>query len=118
MIFHIANPKEYNAIIDSHALEYKPAAFDSEGFIHCSTSEQIAGTLDKHFKSADRLIILAIDTEAEKEYTRFENLSGSGQDFPHIYRPLSVSSILDAWLMDRNEDGGFDIPYQWMSRFH
>jgi len=119
MIFHIADNEEYNAARESGTQAYKPKPFDREGFIHCSTAAQIRGTLDKHFRSHDRVLILAIDAEREKGHIKYEDLYNSGQDFPHLYRPLPLSSVRGTFLLDRNKETGvFDVPDEWLEQYH
>jgi uncharacterized protein (DUF952 family) len=112
MIFHIADPALWLAANET----YKPAPFDREGFIHCSTAAQLDGTLRKHFSGMDEVLLLAIDTEAEKDYIRFEDLYGSGQEFPHVYRPLPVASVLDTFLLSRGESGDYKVPHDWLNK--
>lgn len=114
MIFHIADPTLYQAAEDSGS--YKPVSFDTEGFIHCSDADQVASTLHRHFGSADRLLLLAIDSELEKEYLRYEDLYKRGQEFPHLYRPLPLSSVLGTHVLERT-GGMFRIPFEWMRSF-
>lgn len=112
MIFHIADPALWHCSKET----YKPAAFDKEGFIHCSTAAQIDGTLRKHFAGIDQVLLLAIDTNAERDYIRFEDLYGSGQEFPHLYRPLPVTSVLDTFLLRRSVNGDFDVLHDWLNK--
>ncbi len=114
MIFHIADPTIYKAAEESGV--YKPASFDSEGFIHCSDAEQVASTLHRHFGSADRLLLLAIDSEAEREYLRYEDLYKRGQEFPHLYRALPLSSVRGTYVLER-KGAMFSIPFEWMRSF-
>ncbi|MCW3125095.1 MAG: hypothetical protein JWO03_753 [Bacteroidetes bacterium] len=115
MIFHIADPDQWAAA--SQTQPYKPEHFDREGFIHCSDATQVAGTLHKHYQMADRLLLLAIDSEAEKDHLKYEDFYRRGQQFPHIYRPLPVSSVRGTHLMERNNRGQFEIPHEWMKSF-
>ena len=116
MIFHIADPKQYNAAVDSGAAEYRPASFEREGFIHCSEASQVASTLHRHFAMADNLLLLAIDDEAEREYLRHEDLYKRGQLFPHLYHALPLSSVRGTHALERR-GGVFVIPFEWMRSF-
>lgn len=116
MIFHIADPKEYSAAADSGGGEYKPASFEKEGFIHCSDAHQVASVLHRHFGGVDRLLLLAIDSVAEQEHLRYEDLYKRGQEFPHLYRPLPLSSVLGTYVLER-KGGMFSIPFEWMRSF-
>lgn len=114
MIFHIADPHLYKTAEESGM--YQPASFATEGFIHCSDADQVASTLHRHFGAADKLLLLAIDSEAERDHLRYEDLYKRGQAFPHLYRPLPLSSVLGTYLLERR-GAMFSIPFEWMKSF-
>lgn len=116
MILHIADPHTYDAAVASGSGIYKPTSFDTEGFIHCSDMSQLASTLHRHFGAADRLLLLAIDSSAEQEHLRYEDLYKRGQEYPHLYRPLPLSSVLGTYVLER-KGGMFSIPFEWMRSF-
>lgn len=108
MILHITS---YVAWVAAQASgEYSPASFERDGFIHCSTPDQLEGTLDKHFGSTNKVYVLVIDASKERDYTKYENLEGGTELFPHLYRKLPVSSVLTSFEIFRNAAGKFDIP--------
>lgn len=62
-----------------------------DGFIHLSTREQIAGTLQKHFAGQTGLVIAAID-ERKLGALKWEPSRG-GALFPHLYGPLPFDAV-------------------------
>ena len=38
-----------------------PPGFADEGFVHCSTLTQLAGTIERHFAGVDELVVLRLD---------------------------------------------------------
>ena len=68
-----------------------------DGFIHLSTAVQLPGTLSKHFSGQRDLFLLAIDAARfdENDTLKWER-SRDQQLFPHLYQPLSLSSVHDA----------------------
>lgn len=65
----------------------------ADGYIHLSTSDQVQGTLDKHFAGQTGLVIAAVDLAALGDAIRWE-VSRGGALFPHCYAPLPMSAVL------------------------
>jgi uncharacterized protein (DUF952 family) len=64
----------------------------ADGFVHFSTEEQLAGTLERHFAGETGLVIVAVDAEAAGEAIRWER--SRGELFPHLYRPLAMGDVV------------------------
>lgn len=67
-----------------------------DGYIHFSTASQARETARLHFAGQTGLILVAVDVPPLGEALKFEASRG-GDLFPHLYAPLSVSSVL--WEM-------------------
>lgn len=65
----------------------------ADGFIHFSTSAQVADTLAKHFRGENGLILLACESDSMDGDLKWEPSRG-GDLFPHLYRPLATADIL------------------------
>jgi uncharacterized protein (DUF952 family) len=91
-IFHITSPAEWAAA--QAAGEVVPAGFATEGFVHCSLSEQLASTLDRHFAGVDELVLLRLDPAAIAADLRWEE-GLPGVEFPHVYRPLRLDDVVE-----------------------
>lgn len=63
-----------------------------DGFIHLSTTDQLAGTLAKHFAGVDGLVVAEV-VVADDPALRWEPSRG-GALFPHLYRPLRKDECL------------------------
>ena len=81
----------------------------ADGFIHLSTIEQLAGTVDKHFAGQKELHLAKVDLVALGDAIRWEESRG-GALFPHIYSGLPLSAVLAHGPLQRLADGGFDLP--------
>lgn len=81
----------------------------ADGYIHLSTAEQLAGTLDKHFAGQDGLHIAAVDLNALGNLVRWE-VSRGGALFPHIYGELPLSAVLAHGSLLRAADGRVILP--------
>lgn len=72
----------------------RPASLDDEGFVHCSTRSQLAGTLARHFPGGGPLVGLVLDpTLLGVVELRWEE-SRPGERFPHVYGPLPVGAVV------------------------
>lgn len=76
-----------------------------DGFIHCSTAEQLTGTLMKHFDGYQQLVVLEFSIHNVPHLTW--EPSRDGQDFPHIYGPLDMTQADQIYELSRQEDGSF-----------
>ncbi len=65
----------------------------ADGYIHLSASDQLQGTLDKHFAGQAGLVIAEVDLAALGDAIRWE-VSRGGALFPHCYAPLPISAVL------------------------
>lgn len=74
----------------------------TDGFIHLSTSEQLPGTLARHFAAERDLWILACDAEAMGPDLQWEP-ARSGDLFPHLYRPLQRGDVTAVHRLDDAE---------------
>jgi uncharacterized protein (DUF952 family) len=91
MIFHIATQHDW----DLHSKEafYLPAGFSTEGFIHLSTEEQIAGVLQRYYVGREDLLLLTIDEEKLSSPVKYEPSTG-GELYPHLFGSINKSAIL------------------------
>jgi uncharacterized protein (DUF952 family) len=89
---------------------YRPAAFDAEGFIHCSTREQVARVAGARFRGRRGLVLLAIDAGKVGPEIVFENLEGGRELFPHIYGELNAGAVVGVLEFEPDEDGYFSPP--------
>ena len=64
-----------------------------EGFIHCSTSDQVAGVLDRYYKGQTGLVKLTIDKSKVTSPLIFELATSINEVFPHIHGPINLSAI-------------------------
>jgi uncharacterized protein (DUF952 family) len=90
-LYHITSEAEARKA--AMAGEYTPAAFDREGFIHCSYAHQVLATLNRIFKGRTDLVVLEIDPALVGCRVVDENLEGRKELFPHIYGRLRMSAV-------------------------
>lgn len=91
-IYHIAE----SAAWDPDAATYVADTLASEGFIHCSTADQVPGVAAAVFAGRSDLLLLSIDADAVADILVYEDLYDHGDDFPHVYGPIPISAITAA----------------------
>jgi uncharacterized protein (DUF952 family) len=92
-IYHVTSQKEWEqAKLEG---EYKPTAFEAEGFIHCSTEKQVAGVLERFYKGKTGLVKLKIEKAKLQRPLLFELAKDIDELFPHIYGALNIDSVVD-----------------------
>lgn len=81
----------------------------ADGYIHLSTEDQLAGTLDKHFAGQSGLWLAGLDLAALGDTVRWE-VSRGGAEFPHVYALLPHSAVVARGPVMRGDDGGVILP--------
>ncbi|PID35755.1 MAG: hypothetical protein CR993_08365 [Rhodobacterales bacterium] len=92
LVFKIFRAPEWEAFQSTGRSEGAPVDL-TDGYIHLSTAGQVRETAAKHFAGEDGLVLLALEAAQLGPELRWEK-SRSGQDFPHLYRPLDATDIL------------------------
>lgn len=85
-----------------------PASLEAEGFVHCSTREQLLATAERYFSGEDGLRVLQLDESRLAAELRYEESTG-GDRFPHIYGPINSDAIVRETVLERR-DGRFVWP--------
>jgi uncharacterized protein (DUF952 family) len=98
--------------------KYTAPSFAAEGFIHCSTREQLLPAARHHFKGQTGLIVLVIEPTLLSSTLKWEPPSGgtpppgvaAGVMFPHIFGALNLDAVVNVVELGSNEDGTFSLP--------
>lgn len=106
ILLHICDRTDWQAA--RAAGEYRPASLAQEGFIHCSTSEQVAATANRFYHGRQGLALLLIDQSRLQAEVRWEAADGSL--FPHVYGPLPLEAVVDVRDFAPGADGVFSPP--------
>ena len=89
---------------------YRSETFPIEGFIHCSTLEQVIQVANIRFRGQKGLVLLAIDSDLVTADIRYENLEGGVQMFPHIYGELNIDAVVRVLEFEPGADGYLSLP--------
>lgn len=106
VIYHIARRRDWPPRTGA----YRGDTLVSEGFIHCSTAEQLIPVANGLFPGRGDLAVLAIDENRVRSRIVYENLEGGTESFPHIYGPLDREAVLRAVALEADPDGSFAMP--------
>ena len=104
-IFHITQRQEWERAKQEGS--YEAPSLASEGFIHCSTGDQVIQTANRLFQGQSGLVLLEIDTDRVGAEIKYENCEGGQENFPHIYGPLNPASVVRVMAFEPGEDGSF-----------
>jgi uncharacterized protein (DUF952 family) len=110
VIFHICLPAAWAA---AGSGEYRSMSLDSEGFIHCSTPDQVVEVANYLFRGQRGLILLIIDPGRVISPIRYED-AGNGKLYPHIYGPLNSSAVVAVEPFEPSADGTFALSRRFM----
>ena len=81
-----------------------------DGFIHLSTSSQLAAILSLFFTQHEKLVLLQLKQEEIKDSLIFEDPVPKGELsglFPHLYSDLAINQVSQMWHL---EGGAFILP--------
>lgn len=112
MIFHIAERDTWN--LAKIRGVYAPASLESEGFIHCSTLEQVEETANLFYRGRTDIVLLRLDESRLDAALKFETAADSARRkgsarFPHIYGALKVSAVVDVRDLRCDDRGLFKV---------
>lgn len=96
MIFHVTSTRRWQRSIadGEHTESTRGVELADEGFIHCSTAEQLASVLQRFYADATDLQILHIDEERLTAPLITEQLPGAPEAFPHVYGPINLDAVV------------------------
>ncbi len=92
MIYHITTKKQWEKALSVGFFE--EPSLETEGFIHMSTMEQIAGVLDRYYKNIPELLMLHVDETKLIAELKYELSPSVNQYFPHIYGTINLDAVV------------------------
>lgn len=96
MIFHIAERHRWEQAVagGSYTASTLGRELHEEGFIHCSTTEQVGGVAERFYRGVQNLVLLHIDEAQLTSPVRWEAVGGTGGLFPHVYGPIDPTAVV------------------------
>lgn len=98
-VFHLATLAELAEAEERGSVA--PASLASEGFVHCSTAAQLAGTIERYYADVEELAVLHLDPITLGDALVWEE-SRPGEIYPHVYREISMDEVVEVipWRRD------------------
>lgn len=98
--------------------ELRADSLDTEGFIHCSSLDQVIGVANRFYGGQRDLVLVMIDPDHLRAPLRWEHPAhpdGSpsvpGEPlFPHLYGPLNLDAVTSVVVLPLGDDGQFHLP--------
>ena len=91
--------------------DYHGSAHDkADGFLHFSTASQLPETLRRYYAGQNDLMLVAVDAAALGAALKWEYSASRGEDFPHLYGPLSCDVMKWARPIATDATGRFVLP--------
>jgi uncharacterized protein (DUF952 family) len=104
-IYHIVPTAVWSRALQE--ARYKPASLKAEGFIHCSTFEQILETAKVHFAAHEDLVVVSLIEKHVKDDLKWEP-SRDGALFPHLYAEWPWGAVETSRMLVKNAQGEFE----------
>jgi uncharacterized protein (DUF952 family) len=91
VLHHVATVAEWEARSDAG---YAPAGLAADGYVHCAADGQLAGVLDRYYRGRDDLVLVTIDPAGLTADVVWEDTTGRGERFPHVYGPIPPAAVV------------------------
>ena len=92
MIYHVvANDDWQDALTKGF---YSCPSLTTEGFIHCSFTNQVADVLKRYYAGQKNLLLLHIDENKLTAELKYEIAPSVNELFPHIFGKLNIDAIV------------------------
>lgn len=105
MIYHITTAEAWQ--MARRCGEYRSHSLASQGFIHCSTADQVIRVADALFAGHRGLVLLHIDPGKLTAKVVYENLDGGSELFPHIYGAINREAVVKVSPFEPGQNGRF-----------
>jgi len=97
MIYHVTKRSDWEKAIARGF--YEAASLQTEGFIHNSTKDQVAGVLDRYYRNENDLVLLHIDEAKLTSPLKYELAPSVNEMFPHIYGTINLDAVIEIEIL-------------------
>jgi uncharacterized protein (DUF952 family) len=91
-IYHIIRQADWQTALEKGY--YRAESVDIEGFMHCSTNNQVQGVLERYYANQPNLYKLTIQTDLVLAEIKYELAPSVYELFPHIYGNLNLNAVI------------------------
>ena len=92
MIYHVTTKLQWQQALEKGFFE--EPSLHTEGFIHNSTKEQVAGVLGRYYKNKTDLVLLHINEDKLTAVLKYELAPSINEMFPHIFGVINIDAIV------------------------
>lgn len=115
VVYHITSRADWDGA--QMVSSYRPPSLAAQGFVHCSTRDQVLDTANRFYRGQDGLVLLCIDASRLAAPLRYEPPDMPGHSavaaatlFPHLYGPLNIDAVTQVVALPVQADGAFVLP--------
>ncbi len=102
-VLHLAEVAHWEEALETGEYRWSTLGrtLEEEGFIHCSTPEQLEGVLSRYYAGChDDLLLLTVDPPRLGSPLRWDVVnSATGERFPHVYGPITPDAVTATELL-------------------
>jgi len=112
VIYHITTAGEWERAraAGEYTMSTRGTTLAEQGYIHCSSTGQVALVANAIYQGVPDLVVLVINTGLVRPQIRFELVPGSDEPFPHIYGPLNTDAVVQTRPYRPGANGRFSFP--------
>jgi uncharacterized protein (DUF952 family) len=116
MIVHLTSEPAWERA--AAAGELRAESLDEEGFVHCSTPDQIVGVAERFYDHQADLLLLYLEVDRLNAPVRWEapahpdgSTSRDDRDlFPHVYGVINLDAVVHVVPLPLADDGSYRWP--------
>lgn len=91
---------------------YEHESIEKEGFIHCSSIQQVMKVANNLYRGQQNLVLLLIDEDMVKPNIVWEDLYNLNELYPHIYGVLNIEAVINKFDINPSADESFQLPLE------
>ena len=91
MIYHVVNKTSWQQALQQGF--YEAPSLATEGFIHLSTKDQVAGVLQRYYQNQTDLLLLQVDESKLTAELKYEIAPSVNELFPHLFGRLNLNAV-------------------------
>ena len=113
MIYHLAFAADWDAAltVGSYRISGRGMTLESEGFLHFSYADQLAGVAERFWRNPEApVVLLTVDPDLVGLPVVAENTTGGSTLFPHVYGPLPVTAVVQVDPVAVTDSGELVLP--------
>ena len=108
-ILHITSKSDWEAAQRNGF--YSAPSLASEGFIHCSTPEQVVAVAERFYAGAHGLVLLILDPARIRSEVKYEAGTDKPDElFPHVYGQIDLEAVTRVADFASDSTGHWTLP--------